>query len=194
MAKKKTVGVDLGTPKVHNKSDKEIAFLFDKFMEKHPNEIPENGMVDPAKVVDWAFETGLYKPKPVNPRDQLRRRVSRHLGHRYLVDPQGRSVRALLAVPVNAADESRNRRYGYFPLFQTQPDRVEVGLKLRRTWAYKRTEQIEIDWESYNDNNIYGAKIAPLDFNFEQALQDAKMPTEWSDNPPDDEDDDEDDR
>lgn len=141
-------------------------------------------MVDPVKVVDWAFDTGLYQPKPINPRDQLRRRVSRHLGHRYMTDPQGRTVRALLAVPVTD-DADGTRKYGYFPLFQTLPGRVEVGLKLRTRWAFKRVEQIEIDWSSYNDNNIFGVKIAQLDFNFEQALVDAKMPTEWSDNPPD---------
>ncbi len=91
MAKKKATMVDLGTPKIHNKSDKEIAFLFDKFIEKHPNELSETGMVDPARVVDWAFDTGIYQPKPVNPRAQLRSRVSRHLGHRYMIDPQGRT-------------------------------------------------------------------------------------------------------
>lgn len=192
MAQKKATKVDLGTPKIHNKSDKEIAFLFEKFIEKHLDEIHDNGMVDPARIVDWAFESGFYKPKPVNPRVQLRRRVSRHLGHRYMIDPQGRTVRALLAVPVTDTDDAGNRKYGYFPLFQTEPNKVEVGLKLRRTWAYKRVEQIKIDWESYNDNNIFNAKIPQLDFDFEQALQDAKMPTEWSDNPPDDIDDEDD--
>ena len=192
MAKKKTTLVDLGTPKIHNKSDKEIAFLFEKFIEQHPNELSDTGMVDPARVVDWAFDTGIYKPKPVNPRAQLRSRVSRHLGHRYMIDPQGRTVRALLAVPVTDTDEGGNRRYGYFPLFQTEPERVEMGLKLRRIWAYKRVEQIDVDRESYNDNNIFGATIEQLDFNFEQTLQDAKMPTEWSDTPPDDIDDEDD--
>jgi hypothetical protein len=190
--KKAPIKVDLGAPTLHTKKDKETAFLFEKFIELHPDEVPESGRVDPDRVVDWAFESGIYKPKPTNPRDQLKRRISRHLGHRYLVDKQGRTVRALVAVPIESPDEGGGRKFFYFPLFTTEAEKVAVGLKLRLTWAYKRVEQVETDRESYNDNNIFGAKIEQLELNFEKRLADSRMPTVWSDEPPegfDDEDD-----
>jgi len=58
-------------------------------------------------------------------------------------------VCALAAVPINDPDEGGNRRYGCFPLFHTEPDKIEFGLKLRRP-----------DW--YPSNSAFFAPFAVI--------------------------------
>ena len=126
--------VNIGTARTHSKLDRETAFLVEKYIERHPQCFSEDGSVDLEAIIDWALETGIYKPVPVDPRVQLRRRVARHLGQRYLVDPQDRQVRALVAVPQERiTPKGVSRSFRYFPLFQTEADIVAAGLDLRRT-------------------------------------------------------------
>ena len=179
--------INLGHPHIHNKSDREIAFLFEKYLAKHPHEVVEVGSLDPQRVVEWAFDTGIYQPpKPPDPRTQLRSKIGRHLGHRYMTDPQGREVRALIAVPGEVSTpDGPKRTFKYYPLFQTEPGRIESGLKLRLNWAFKRVEQVDTDWHSYNENNELGAKMKQLDFDFKKRLEQGAMPETYPDAPPD---------
>jgi len=192
--KKKTV-INLGHPQIHNKSDREIAFLFEKYLEKHPDEVVEVGSLDPQRVTDWAFDSGIYSPpKPPDPKTQLRRKIGRHFGRRYMTDPQGREVRALIAVPGEiSTPDGPKTTFKYYPLFQTDPGRIESGLKLRLNWAFKRVEQVDTDWHSYNENNDYNAKLRQLDFDFRRRLDERAMPETYPDSPPDDVDEEDDD-
>lgn len=194
MAKKIANKIDLGAPQLHSRADREIAFLCEKYLEQHPDEMTEIGNLDPDRVVDWAFKTGIYRPKPSDPRMQLRRRVSRHFGHRYMTDPQGDTVRALIAVPAEevTATGTKRRNFRYYPLFQTEPEKIDSGLQLRLGWAYKRVEQIVTDHQSYIRNNIFGATLKDLDLDFATRVLESSMPDKYPDGPPDDHDDEDD--
>ena len=185
--KTKAKVVNLGHPRIHSKSDREIAFLFEKYLEKHPDEVVEVGSLDPQRVVDWAFDSGIYQPpKPPDPRTQLRRKIGRHLGHRYMTDAQGREVRALIAVPGEmSTPEGSKRSFKYYPLFQTEPVKIQAGLNLRLNWAFTRVEQVDTDRRSYDENNKFGATLKPLDFDFQKRLQERGMPQTYPDTPTD---------
>jgi hypothetical protein len=190
---KKLVKVDIGTARTYGQADNEIAFLVEKYLERHPNCFAEDGAIDLEAILDWAFESRIYQPKPVDPRVQLRRRVTRHLGHRYLHDRQGREVRALIAVPVERITPKGIRRsFSYYPLFETEATIIQHGLSLRRGWAFKRVEQIETDRQSYNDNNSLGQEIPQMSFNFDAMLARSAMPTTYPTAPPSDIDDEDD--
>lgn len=52
--------------------------------------------------------------------------------------------------------------------------------------------QIENDRLSYNDNNVFGATIDQMSFNYDLTLQERQLPTTWSEAAPDDLEDDDD--
>jgi hypothetical protein len=41
--------------------------------------------------------------------------------------------------------------------------------------------QLKLDFESYNDNNIFHEAIEPLDFDFNKDIEELNMPTTYSD-------------
>lgn len=191
MAKTKQVKVNIGKPRGFDRADSKIAFLVEKYLERHPECFAEDGAMDIEAILTWAFESGIYQPPPPDPRAQLRRRITRHLGHRYVTDKKGREVRALVAVPRDSITPTGVKRsFGYFPLFETHAVIIKQGLSLRSNWAYKRVEQIYTDRLSFNDYNIFGETIEPMSFNFDKRLVESAMPTTYPDAPPAGDDDD----
>jgi hypothetical protein len=160
-------------------------FLLERYMSAHPD---EDGPIDPDVVVDWGFAHALCRaPKPISPRERVKRRLSRHMGHRYIIDPQQREVRALHAVPYEKqTPDGPKHGFKYYPLFTTEAETIKTSFGLRRVWAYKRVEQIEQDRLSYNDNNVFGSKIEQMSFDFDKTMLDRKQPTEYPTTPPED--------
>jgi hypothetical protein len=39
--------------------------------------------------------------------------------------------------------------------------------------------QLDLDWASYNDNNVLGVKLPPLDYNLTLDVQESKLPTTY---------------
>lgn len=191
MAKK--LKVDIGSARAFGRSDSQIAYLVEKYIERHPDCWDADGSIDEDAIIEWAFQSGLYRPKPVDPQTQLRRRVRRHFGHRYIQDGRGRQVRALIAVPKEEITPTGVKRsFGYYPLFETPAKTIYRGLDMRRGWAGKRVEQIYDDRESYNEFNVLGEKIPEMSFNFDEVLARKKMPTTYPTAAPEDADDEDD--
>jgi hypothetical protein len=78
----------------------------------------------------------------------------------------------------------------YKEIFHAPADHMELSLKLRRFAAWRDVQQLHIDFESYQDNNVYGAKLEPMDYDFNKDLAESKMPTTYPGGPLDDDDDD----
>jgi hypothetical protein len=190
VAEKKTRVLAVGTVKRHTRNDVQMAFLLDKYLDANPD---IDGPIDPDEMSAWALDTGLYKHRPVTPRVALKRRIARHLGHRYLVDPQNREVRALHALRYEELTPNGVKQgVKYYPLFTTKAEIIKETFQTRRGWAFNRVEQIEQDRLSYNDNNIFGQTIDQMSFDFDTELQDKQQPTTYPSAPPegiDDEDD-----
>lgn len=190
MSDKKTAMM-IGATRKQTRVDKEMEFLLTKYLERHPD---HEGALDPDVICAWALEEGIYvPPPPITPRNLLKRRFSRHLSHRYIIDPQHREVRALHAVPYEeTTPDGVKQGYRYYPLFTTVADKIKLSLGIRRNGALNRVVQIENDRLSYNDNNIFGATIEQISFDFNTTLAERTMPTVWPEEPPegiDDEDD-----
>lgn len=190
MAQKNTTAAMLGAPGKHTHADKKMEFLLEKYLEQHPD---HDGPLDPEAISLWAISCGLYVSKPISPVDQLRKRVSQHLSHRYITDPQEREVRALHAVRTDELTSNGVKQsYLYYPLFTTEPDKIKLSLSLRRESVRSRVVQIETDRRSYNENNSLDATIGQMDFNFNDAAVESQLPTEYPESAPDDYDEDDD--
>jgi hypothetical protein len=190
VSEKKKAAISVGTPKRHTRSDKQMAFVLERYLAAHPE---MDGPIDPDDMSVWALETGLYRHRPVTPRDALRRRISRHLGHRYFVDPQKREVRALHALRYEEITEKGVRQgVRYYPLFSTHADIIKETFQTRRGWALNRVVQIETDRLSYNDTNEFGEMIEQTSFDFDTELKEISQPKTYPAEPPPDHDDDDD--
>lgn len=175
----------IGTTRKQARTDHQMEFLLEKWVERHRD---FEGPLDPDDICQWAIFEGIFvPPPPVSPREQLKRRLSKHLSHRYITDPQQREVRALHAVPYEEITPTGVKQgYRYYPLFTTEPEKIKLSLSLRRLYAINRVVQIENDRLSYNDNNVLGAIIDQLSFDFDKELADRSMPTSYPEFPPDD--------
>ena len=193
MSEKKSppASVLVGAPRKHARADKKMEFLFEKYLERHPD---HEGGFDPEAICRWAMESGIYvPPKPPSELEQLRKRFSRHLSHRYITDPQQREVRALHAVPTEKlTPDGVKQGYDYYPLFTTEPDKIWASLGVRRDGTRNRVVQIATDRRSYVENNIFGATLPEMDFDFNSDAIESQLPTDYPDEAPDGHDDDDD--
>ncbi|MQA30286.1 MAG: hypothetical protein GEU82_10675 [Luteitalea sp.] len=184
MADKKKTAIAVGSPRRHTRTDAHMDFLLGKYLEAHPD---HDGPLDADEISGWALETGIARHKPISPREALKRRIARHMGHRYLIDPQDREVRALHALRYEEITPKGVRQgVKYYPLFTTVADIIKETFQIRKGWAYNRVEQIETDRLSYNDNNVFGATIDQMSFDFDKEMLDRSQPTTYPAAPPDD--------
>jgi hypothetical protein len=84
------------------------------------------------------------------------------------------------------------RRSRWMPLFEAPPDFMQVSFQLRRRQGRADMIQLDLDWESYRDNNIHGAALPPINADFTQDILDSKQPTTYQDEPSDSDGDDDD--
>jgi hypothetical protein len=165
-----------------------MRFLLEKFSAAFPDEpLP----IDPRKVARWAVETGMWKPKETPPVEVLRRKLCRALRHSYIEDPQGREVRANFAVVEEVMTPDGPKRMSrFYPIYKAPPESVRQALALDRRQALATVKQMKLDFDSYNDNNEFGATLPPLDLDFNRDIEEMDMPVEYDPDPYGDEDED----
>jgi hypothetical protein len=163
----------------HRHGNRRMLYLIEQYSKAHPDEI---GPVDPDAVSSWAIDNGIYKPKPIDPKQILRRAIRTALRDDYTEDPQGREVRANQPemVEVRTPDGLRWRSK-WWRTFEMPPEKMRTAGQLRRRGAFNDVYQIHIDFTSYNDNNVFGAQLDNLDFNFNKDIEEADLPTEYPD-------------
>jgi len=167
---------------------RKMLFLVEKFSEAHPE---ASSPVDPDAVAAWALKTGLYKPPPIDQQQLLRRGIRTALRDDYIQDPQGRDVHANQPEMVEVMTPKGIRwRSQWYKIFEMPPEKMRAAGALRRRGAFHDVFQIHIDFDSYNDNNIFKAEVEQLDFNFNKDILEATMPTDYPEEGPtlDDED------
>jgi len=154
-----------------------MLFLVEEFTKVHPE---ASTPVDPDTVAGWALATGMYRPEPVDQQVILRRKIRSALRDDYVEDPQGREVHAhqpeMIEVQTPKGIRWRSR---WYKTFEMPPDKMRVAGQLRRRSAYRDVLQIHIDFESYNDNNVFKATLEQLDFNFNADIEESRMPTKY---------------
>lgn len=158
------------------KRAREMDYLLEQYVAAHPEE--EGGPIEPYRIAPWAIERGLWKRPPVTPEDILRRELAQHLAHQYITDPQDREVRRnhAIFVEIKTADGVKQRSRWY-AIFQAPPDHMKQSLQLRRRAAVQDILQLDLDFHSYNDNNVFSAKLPPMDYDLNKDVAEAKLPT-----------------
>lgn len=173
------------------RGSKRMNYIIECYKNAHPNEGPD---VSPDLVADWAMtRPGLYRPIPITPRDQLKRLLARSLRETYMTDPQGREVRANHPVFEEVmTTEGPKRLARYYPLFQSPAEIARVFFSYKRRAALHDVMQLDLDFESWADNNVFHETLERPDYNFNIDMEELKQPIEYIEDAEDSEEDDED--
>jgi hypothetical protein len=170
----------------------QIEYVMDQYRLAHPGVDPA---VEPHLIAEWAIKAGISRPVPETPEELLRKDIARYLKNDYVDDPQGRHVRKNHAIFIQVqTPEGPKRRSRWYEKDVAPPEHMRLSLQLRRTAAFHDVRQMDLDFQSYNDNNVYGETLAPMDYNFNHDLQEANLPATYPSAPSfdgDDEDDEE---
>jgi len=165
-----------------------MQFLIDKYKAQHPGEGPD---LSPDKIAQWAIKKGLWRPVPLTPAEQLRRLITRCFRETYLIDPQGREVRANLPIMEEVMTEDGPKlRSRWFPIFSAPAKVARSSFSLRRKAALADVVQLQFDFFSWSENNSHGDKLDAMDFNFNKDLAELAESSEYVDNPLDEDEDD----
>jgi hypothetical protein len=171
----------------HSRGNKRMEYILTMYRAEHPNQPIEPHIVSP-----WAIRRGFFKKPPIQPEEILRKELSRHLKNAYFIDPQGREVRSNHAVFIDVmTPQGTKRRSRWLPLFEAPPEHMSVSAQLRRRQALSDVIQLTLDLESYNENNIHGAKLPLPDCDFNKDVEESRQPATYPTEPPDSDDDDE---
>ena len=149
-------------------------------------------MSSPHLVAEWAVKEGLWRPIPLTPKEQLRRLLSRCLRETYLIDPQGREVRANLPLMEEVVTSEGLKRFSrWYPIFDAPSKVARASFSLRRRAALADVMQLQFDFMSWNENNVLREELDPMDYNFNKDLAELAESPEYRDEPilEDDEDD-----
>ena len=128
------------------RGNRKMLYLIEQYKQEHPDEGPE---ISPRIVAPWAIRKGLWKPKPMDPEEVLRRQLSKALRNDYTEDPQGREVRANHPVIEEIATRDGIKRYSkWYPIFEAPPQIMRQSLGLRRKAALADVVQLKLDFDS----------------------------------------------
>lgn len=137
--------------------------------------------LNPSSVTEWAMETGIWKPFPVDPAQQLRQDLVRALRAETLTDSKGRSIRK--NHPVVLTDGQR--RFSVWEEITTAPAKhMQTSLRQRRSGIIADCRQHKLDFEYYNENNVHGATLQPFPYNFAPDLEEMDFPTDYPEDKP----------
>jgi hypothetical protein len=162
----------------HRKGNRRMLFLVEQYRLAHPEE--DDNPVDPDLVAAWALASKIFKPEPIDPKQILRRRIRAALRDDYIEDDQGREVHANQPEMVEVrTPDGVKWRSRWYKTFEMPPEKMRAAGQLRRRGAYRDVLQIFIDFESYNDNNVFGAALDQLDFNFNKDIEENQLPTSY---------------
>ena len=131
--------------------------------------------VDPNAVAEWAYGKGFWKMLPVDPVRVLRREISQALRGEYHEDPQNREVRKNHPV-----FDSKTGKVFWVDITKAKPEQMRLSFSGHRNRILTECRQLSLDFDSYNDNNPFGASLPPIEFNFTRDIEESKMPLQYT--------------
>lgn len=176
----------MATPirKYVSRPGRHMEYLIEQYQKAHPDE--DAATIEPHLVADWAIAKGMWQRPPVPPEERLRKELARYLRGEYTRDPQGRNVRLHHAVIYTEhTSDGPKRRSRWSTIFDAPANHMQASLALRRRSALADVTQLNLDLESYNENNLRGEIIPPMDFDFNKDLEEARLPTHYPEEGPD---------
>lgn len=134
---------------------------YNRQLQRIVNDYIEAGQTWPAssrEIAAWAIRNGKWQPQPSTIIDQCASRLARAMREEYLVDPQGRTIRAK-----HAARMERNGEQ--IPLWADirDPDlsreHMQIAFQQRRQQVLGDCRQLKTDLDSYNENKNSGEQL-----------------------------------
>lgn len=163
-----------------------IEYIIEQYHKAHPDEDVAEAV--PDLIAEWAYKKGLWNRPPADPVTLLQRDISRYLRNSYFEDPQGREVRKNHAIFIWVqTPDGLKKRSVWKELFHAPPEHMRMALQLRRRAAARDVMQLDLDFKSYNENNVFGATIPKMDYDMNKDVEEVSLPTTY---PEPDEDDD----
>ena len=124
----------------------------------------QNGMDWPAttrQIAAWAINQNLWKPQPSDLVDQCAVVLARAMREDYIVDPQGRTVRAKHV----ARTEREGKQLMLWADIRTAPrEHMAIAFQQRRQQIVGDCRQLKADLDSYNDNR---SPLRPIQMSFD---------------------------
>jgi hypothetical protein len=175
----------------YQRASRKMLYLRDQYLKAFPN---AKQPLDPQVIAKWAYEKGLWKPREVDPREVLRRKLVRAFRTEYITDPQNREIRAgIAAIEEVMTPEGPKRMARFYRIFEAPQPVAEQHYQLQRRLAVENAVQLDLELDSYNENNVAGAAVQKIDWNLTTAVEERNLPTEYIHNPYGDEDEDDED-
>ena len=175
----------------YERASRRMIYLRDQYLRAFPE---EKQPLDPQKIATWAYGNGLWKPRDTDPREVLRRKLVRAFRTEYITDPQNREVRAgIAAIEEVMTPEGPKRMARFYRIFEAPEPVAEQHYQLQRRLAVENASQLDLELESYNENNVVGAVVQKIDWNLTTEIEERKLPTEYTHDPYGDLDEEEDD-
>lgn len=164
--------------KNRRQGSRKMLYLVEKWQKDN-----QDAAIDPDLVARWTLEGRHYNLPPSDPQNILRRMIARALREHHIEDPQGRGVRKFHTVVTE--DMEGRRTSTSYAIYDAPPDHMRLSVALRRRSALRDVIQLQLDLDSYNENNKFGEKIPDPEYNFNPDVLENKMPTDYpADAPP----------
>lgn len=177
--------VAIASPR-QRRANRKMLYLIEQYKLAHPDEGTE---ASPHLAAPWAIKQGLWKRPPIEPEEILRRLMCRALRDDYMEDPQHRWVRKHHPVIVEVKTKDGIKRYStWYDIYEMPPEKMRGSLQLRRRAALADVQQLKFDFDSYNDNNNFGATLQAMDFDFNKDLAEMAEPVTYPSEAPEDSD------
>ncbi len=154
-----------------------MLYLIEQYKKQHSVE-----EVDTAAVAHWALTNGYWTRPPMDPETILRKELSQALRGEYITDVQGREVRK--NHPVRITQEDGKSLVVWAALHTAREGHMKISMSQRRNGVLADCKQMAIDYDSYNDNNIYRVTLPPISYNFDPDIEEMRFPTSYPDERP----------
>ena len=118
------------------------------------------------QIAAWAINNRLWAPQRATLIDQCAEELSRAMREEYIIDPQGRSVRAKHAARVEREGE---QMVLWDDIRTAAPEHMQISLQQRRQQIVGDCKQLKADVDSYNQNYNSWSPIQ-LSFDFTRDL------------------------
>jgi len=118
-------------------------------------------------IAAWAIRKGLWEPHPSTVINQCADQISKAMREDYIVDPQGRTVRAKHAARIL----SQGKQKTFWADIRTaSPQHMKIAFQQRRQQIVGDCSQLKADLDSYNQNKNESVPIR-LIFDFTQDIE-----------------------
>ena len=123
------------------------------------------------EIAAWGIQKGLWKPRGSDLIDIFADQLARAMREEYIIDPQGRHVRAKHAIRTK---QGGTQTALWADIRTASRQHMEIAFKQRRQQIVGDCKQLKLDVDSYNENENSGKPIQMV-FDFTRDLIEAEL-------------------